>query len=602
MKGKRNGLFKKIAAVTLLSVMIVMNMAMTVLADNETVDATKTVSLTVIKYEAETGDSTGLSSSVTGVQQTITGKTPIEGVDFTVLKVATLEQKISNGTVGIYYRLTTDGASVLGTGFTAGQDYTITQLNAFVTGKKATDSAFAGLTSITSAVTGTTDENGQVKFTSETVTETDSLKHIDGQGLYLVVETHAPNTVTERTSPFFVSLPMTDRTDFNKWQYDVYAYPKNKTGEIEFDKKISAVNSNVTIGDDNIATGQKSAEANIGDIITFQIPFTMVVPSDGLTKWNIVDTMSKGLTFKKAGSTAASSDVTVRSVATDGTKTAVATANYTVTETKNATTGVTTVTIAFTTAYLNTLNSATDKTPEFEVEYKAVLNEKAVLGTGGNSNAAQAFYRDGSMEDDTEDDKTDEKKTKVYTWGVALTKTGEGSDSMAGVEFKLTDDDDNAYTFKKITDGANSYYVFAGASETGATTTLATDANGKLVIRGLKSGTYDLIETKAASGYVLLKQPLTIVIDGDNTDGSATATVNGTAVTMTKDTLYTGSPDSLSALVPVTVANSKGLFLLPSTGGTGTAMITMIGIMLVIISSVLLIRMGVKKRREASKN
>lgn len=596
MEEKRNSLFKKIAAIAVLAATIVMNMAMPVFAEGETVDGTKPVSLTLTKYEAAAGDSTSLDGTVTGTEQTITGKTPMKDVEFTVLKVADLVQKNDGGTVGIYYRLTADGATVLsksGTTYIANQDVTIDTLQGIISGKTAADPLFAGFADMGNAVTATTGDNGQVKFTSDTVTETASVKHIPGQGLYLVVETLAPDNVTKRTSPFFVSLPMTDRTNHNQWQYDVYAYPKNATGDIEFDKEILAVNDDEDA--DNIAAGKNSAEANIGDVITFRIPFTMVLSSDRLIKWGIEDTMCKGLTFKKEGGTAASTDVTVKSVAADGTKTTVASTNYTVTETKNATSGETTIKIEFTKAYIdNTLYASPDnREPKFEVTYKATLNENAVLGKEGNKNKAHAYYRNSSMEEAEEDKKTPDEETKVYTWGVALEKKGENNAALKDVEFKLSEGS-TTYKFKK--EATNGYYYLSNDAD--ASETLVTDANGKLVIRGLKSGTYDLTETKTASGYVLLKEPVTIVINGNNTDGTATATVNGTAATMTADTLNTSS---LSALVPVTVVNSKGLFLLPSTGGTGTALITMIGIVLVIISSALLIRMGVKKRRETSK-
>lgn len=54
-------------------------------------------------------------------------------------------------------------------------------------------------------------------------------------GLYLVVETKAPDKVTAPAKPFLVSVPMTcidDTTTTNKltdWIYDVHVYPKNAT-------------------------------------------------------------------------------------------------------------------------------------------------------------------------------------------------------------------------------------------------------------------------------------------------------------------------------------------------------------------------------------
>lgn len=60
-------------------------------------------------------------------------------------------------------------------------------------------------------------------------------------GLYLVVETQSPASVTTRCKPFLVSVPMT-RIGATKpgeeWLYDVHVYPKNKTnyGEVTLEK------------------------------------------------------------------------------------------------------------------------------------------------------------------------------------------------------------------------------------------------------------------------------------------------------------------------------------------------------------------------------
>lgn len=66
-----------------------------------------------------------------------------------------------------------------------------------------------------------TDKNGKVQFTNLPV------------GLYLVIETGKPATVTEPVAPFLVSIPMTrvteDANAQKQWLYDVVVYPKNST-------------------------------------------------------------------------------------------------------------------------------------------------------------------------------------------------------------------------------------------------------------------------------------------------------------------------------------------------------------------------------------
>lgn len=53
-------------------------------------------------------------------------------------------------------------------------------------------------------------------------------------GLYLVVETTKPKSVTSAVTPFLVSVPMTKvgkdgKTDPTEWLYDIHVYPKNST-------------------------------------------------------------------------------------------------------------------------------------------------------------------------------------------------------------------------------------------------------------------------------------------------------------------------------------------------------------------------------------
>ena len=68
----------------------------------------------------------------------------------------------------------------------------------------------------------TTDATGKAEFTGLPL------------GLYLVIESKAPDSVTTACEPFFVSVPMTkvkgsETNPLSDWLYDVHVYPKNKT-------------------------------------------------------------------------------------------------------------------------------------------------------------------------------------------------------------------------------------------------------------------------------------------------------------------------------------------------------------------------------------
>lgn len=84
-----------------------------------------------------------------------------------------------------------------------------------------------------------TNADGMVQFTNLPV------------GLYLVMETSKPATVTEPVEPFLVSIPMTrvteDANAQKQWLYDVVVYPKNSThkGAITL-KKVGVVGDTVT--------------------------------------------------------------------------------------------------------------------------------------------------------------------------------------------------------------------------------------------------------------------------------------------------------------------------------------------------------------------
>lgn len=377
------------------------------------------------------------------------------------------------------------------------------------------------------------------------VTETDAsaAKKLDGTAV----------AVTKVSVPFFVSLPFTDANGNSVT--DIYAYPKNSTGNVNIDKEIESVGTTPITS--------KQANANIGDEITYKVTYSVPVPENGLTELKIVDTMDKGLTFtNEAG------NITVIKGANGSDKTLNYGTDYKVTldTEKNE------VTIDFK-KYLDSLQK--NSTEEFTITYKVKLNESAVLGQAGNENKVKLVYEnDGETKS-----KTPDKEVKVFTYGIDLTKQGEGGAKLSGVEFKLTDGTNEI----KVLKSGDAYYP---SNDTKASSTVTTDDKGKIYIRGLKPGTYKLKETKTNAGYVLLKNPVEIVITPSTDANKAaedvvSAYVGGKKVTMTDDN------GSDTAIVPLTVVNSKG-FDLPATGGRGIALFTIAGIAIVAAAGSLL--------------
>ena len=85
---------------------------------------------------------------------------------------------------------------------------------------------------------GTTDANGIATLNKDIRDESSTGLPL---GLYLVVETQSPASVTTRCKPFLVSVPMTrigTTKPGEEWLYDVHVYPKNKTtyGDVTLEK------------------------------------------------------------------------------------------------------------------------------------------------------------------------------------------------------------------------------------------------------------------------------------------------------------------------------------------------------------------------------
>ena len=402
----------------------------------------------------------------------------------------------------------------------------------------------------------------------EQQTGTDGKVVFDNLGLeklYLFAETDASAAkkldgtavaVTKVSVPFFVSLPFTDANGNSVT--NIYAYPKNSTGNVSIDKKIDKV--------EDTSVGDIKANANIGDSIIYKVKYSVPVPENGLTELKIVDTMDKGLTFTDSVANITVKDDKVGATNTE--KELSYDSEYTVNldETNNI------VTIDFKN-YLKSLQL--NSTEEFTITYKVKLNENAVLGQKGNKNKVELQY-EYENNGTTIDKKVPGNDTTVFTYGINLLKKGEGTNTvLEGVKFELTDSKNQPV--KVLKKETNEFYTPGGTSNE---VTTATD--GKIYIRGLKPGTYKLTETKTSNGYVLLKDPVVIVItQKDAATGEAKATVGSKEVTMTADN------GSDTAIVPLTVVNSKG-FDLPATGGRGIALFTIAGIAIVAAAGSLL--------------
>lgn len=317
-------------------------------------------------------------------------------------------------------------------------------------------------------------------------------------------------------------------------------------------------------------------DVNIGDTVTYTL--TSKVPDmTGYTSYvfNFKDTLSAGLTFKEITSVTVG-DTTITKVEAGQE----ANDTYTLTQTGQN------ITITMN----NFLASNKDKAgQEIKVTYTATLNKYAVTGFDANKNSATIEY--SNKPGTTDKGESEPSIVDVHTFNFTIFKyylKGETKTGLANAEFELykaNEAGDAADTNAKINivDERNGVYRQATADEAKATgftsAKIVSDADGKVLVKGLDAGTYYLRETKAPDGYNKLLSDIKVEIKAnyDETTGKLTSysvnyTYNGTPIIGNAITNKDNSPE-------VAVENKTGAKL-PSTGSKGALMVTLAGIVL----------------------
>lgn len=550
----KKNVLKKFAAAALAAATVMSSMSVMAFADDTGATA-DTGSVTITKYMGDTTQETLKAGEYTGERPEEKEDKLLKNVEFAYVKVGErvqVDTATSNSSqTEIQYEVTDDNfLDAIGIEKNKiNKNFTQETLNEKVSSSKTKVINFVNTYKENNKES--TDENGTASFTG-----------LDLNALYVFAETDATNAaiasdgskvnVTKVSVPFLVSLPFIGQD--GKTVKDLKVYPKNSTGTESIDKNIIEENQK-----------KKTTVANIGDTINYEVKYSIPVTEQRLVKLVVTDTMSKGLTF----------DTNKNNIKVKNGETLVNEDNYDVASTPGE--DGTTTTITFKEEYCKQL--APNTTQNFTITYTATLNKDAVLGQSGNTNDVFVKYKNtGDVDRDTE-----HKSTKVFTYGIDLTKQGEGGAKLSGVEFKLTDGTNEI----KVLKSGDAYYPSKDAD---ASSTVTTDDKGRIYIRGLKPGTYKLTETKTNAGYVPLKNPVVIEItQNDATTGDAKAIVGEGAdkkddVTMNPDQNNT---TSVTAEVPLTVVNSKG-FDLPATGGRGIALFTIAGIAIVAAAGSLL--------------
>lgn len=575
-----------------------------------TIDTSKKASLSIYKYDITTASNDGAwdveSYVSTGLHDDAVidklSKYAIQGVEFTYLRVADIamnnELVESQRQVGVLYGFdssdrSTDVLSAIG--LTAADAHKSEGGINYFTSDMLNNKLSAALTANATTVKNALE--AAVKNGGVAMAETDATGHTSAdqleQGLYLVVETRAPENVTTTCNPFFVSLPMTT-IDGAAWSYDVTVYPKNQTGNPDLEKTVREAKNSTgknTGSLTDIKDGYAhTATASVGDVVDYQIISTLPTitsKASSLSEYTYVDTLSKGIRYNK-------NDVVIEFFKDAGCTDKIATwdessGKFTVAYDDTANT----MTIRMTDAGLSEINEAatvyTDSVKRgysdctMRLTYAATLTADAKMGDTDNPNEVELTWkRTNTTYFDTLKD-----CCHVYTYGIDVLKQfSDNGGNLRNVKFKLHNDTDDVFVVADLTDGV--YYAKGFAAKKADATTFIPNSSGHIVVKGLEDDTYSLTETATDKGYVLLKDAIKIVIKTAENGQcekcgakllTASVTVNGKDVTMSEG----------NAIVPLTVVNNPG-FDLPKTGGYGTWMFTIGGVALLGAAAFIVIR------------
>lgn len=353
--------------------------------------------------------------------------------------------------------------------------------------------------------------------------------------------------------------------------------------------------------DTTLETWGKATDVNIGDTVNFKL--TSKVPNmvDYTTYTFIMhDSLSAGLTIDTDSLCSIVNNFKV----TIGSNDLTCGTDYKVTIDTTppvTSTGSTDIAISF----LNMKSYTTGD--DITVTYDATLNSNALVSYPDdlkpNPNAVTLEYSNNPYDtnDSTNTNTTTEHDVDVYTYEMQVFKYAQGATpddppvALADAHFQIcttlpVNNACDAASTIKLTPPATAGDPFVVDTSGHATNTdLVSGDDGMIKIIGLDEGTYYLVETAAPEGYNPLTAPVKVLItatksvDADNAIEEITAVSGSYYLNPMADPLpMGGAGDTLN------IENNAGAHL-PSTGGMGTTIFTVAGIVLILAALTFLI-------------
>lgn len=515
-------------------------------------------SITIYKYQ---GPATETRSDGSDQTATVNGKSPVEGVEFTLYKVS-----LTSGT--------SDDDKKIDLSTPEGWKR-IEEIQKLDPKTKKAASFFEGTSpkfTKTKVDAKSTGSDGKAEFTGL------------AESLYYVEETSTKDakinskavTVTGKVDPFFVTTPLPHKTATSwDWLYNVKVYPKNDTSNDVTTKK-AATPTKLYVDKDG------------STVIPWDISIPLMPPSDNQTykKIGFIDSLPEGLTYKdltnvklvkkaKTPAGAQANDVNLDE-----------TTDYTVTSTEKSGSNPAKVKFELSSSRLTSL-SADFGTNTYVL--KVTLNTKVTKGTKNFINAINAWIDNNKIGDGDEDhpcvptdtnpcDKNPHGSSHFAT--LKITKVndaeeGKGKKVLKGAKFTvypvvagtaLTD----------VADGKSKAEIEAkldkGNNDANAIKLDETDGNGvtsaDLFIGNgddAKSKIYCVVETEAPAGFRKDETPHCYSVEAE----TKTNVTNGVVAVNAHEIKNSTATEIDKILAALPMTGARGLVLLTAFGIVG---------------------------------
>lgn len=226
------------------------------------------------------------------------------------------------------------------------------------------------------------------------------------------------------------------------------------------------------------------------------------------------------------------------------------------------------------------------------ITYTAKVTDKAAIDGAGNTNKVAVTW---TTKNGTEPGPGELKQEEtIYTYAIALKKVDNKGEALPGAVFEFP------FYVKSTADATDGAYIYAGTNPgEDLTNQITTPENGVIVVKGVKSGDYEITEVTAPAGYNKLTAPVTV--EAVKTGETSTHTTvyldkDGNKVNESAKVFEVKVDIDTIAATAVVVVNKAGTEL-PSTGGMGTTIFYVLGAVLVVGAGVLLVT---KKRMSQS--